>query len=101
MSDSSPRSRCDAATRRWVERLERFAAGHHTVAAFCTAEGVFLSNFYLLRRRLTGAGSLVWEFVFYATFGLVVTSSVALAGVLLVFSFLIIPAAIGVLYAST
>ena len=39
-----------------------------------------------------------WEFVFYATFGVVVTSSVALAGVLLVFSFLIIPAAIGVLY---
>src|SRR3989440_13027012 len=56
---------------------------------------------WLLRRRLTGAGALVWEFVFYATFGLVVTSSVALAGVLLVFSFLIIPAAIGVLYAST
>ena len=27
-----------------------------------------------------------WDFVFYATFGLVVTSSVALAGVLLVFS---------------
>src|SRR5947207_8203642 len=56
---------------------------------------------WLLRRRLTGAGSLVWEFVFYATFGLVVTSSVALAGVLLVFAFLIIPAAIGVLHADT
>src|SRR5262249_4213900 len=39
--------------------------------------------------------------VFYATFGVVVTSSVALAGVLLVFSFLIIPAAIGVMYASS
>jgi zinc/manganese transport system permease protein len=39
------------------------------------------------------------EFVFYAAFGLVVTSSVALAGVLLVFTFLIIPAAIGVLHA--
>jgi zinc/manganese transport system permease protein len=38
------------------------------------------------------------EFAFYAAFGLVVTSSVALAGVLLVFAFLIIPAAIGVLY---
>jgi zinc/manganese transport system permease protein len=55
----------------------------------------------LLRRRLTGAGSLVWEFVFYATFGVVVTSSVAIAGVLLVFSFLIIPAAIGVMFASS
>ena len=38
------------------------------------------------------AGSLAWDFVFYATFGVVVTSSVAIAGVLLVFSFLIIPA---------
>jgi zinc/manganese transport system permease protein len=56
---------------------------------------------WLLRRRLTGAGSLVWEFVFYATFGVVVTSSVAIAGVLLVFSFLIIPAAIGVMFASS
>jgi zinc/manganese transport system permease protein len=40
----------------------------------------------------------LWDFVFYATFGLVVTSSVALAGVLLVFSFLIIPAVIGSLF---
>ena len=56
---------------------------------------------WLLRRRLTGAGPLVWEFVFYATFGVVVTSSVAIAGVLLVFSFLIIPAAIGVMFASS
>ena len=56
---------------------------------------------WLLRSRLAQANSSVWEFVFYATFGIVVTSSVALAGVLLVFSFLIIPAAIGVLYANT
>src|SRR5580765_2266582 len=56
---------------------------------------------WLLRRWLTGAGSLIWEFVFYATFGIVVTSSVAIAGVLLVFSFLIIPAAIGVMFASS
>jgi zinc/manganese transport system permease protein len=56
---------------------------------------------FLLRHKLARSGSLAWEFVFYATFGMVVTSSVALAGVLLVFSFLIIPAAIGVIYAST
>jgi zinc/manganese transport system permease protein len=55
---------------------------------------------WLLRGRLDGAGPFAWEFVFYATFGIVVTSSVAIAGVLLVFSFLIIPAAIGVIYAS-
>ena len=56
---------------------------------------------WLLRRRLAGGASLPWEFVFYASFGVVVTSSVALAGVLLVFSFLIVPAAIGVLHAQT
>ena len=56
---------------------------------------------FLLRHKLVQSGSLFWEFVFYATFGMVVTSSVALAGVLLVFSFLIIPAAIGVMFAST
>lgn len=54
---------------------------------------------WLLRRHMAGAGSLAWEFVFYGTFGIVVTSSVAIAGVLLVFSFLIIPAAIGVMFA--
>jgi zinc/manganese transport system permease protein len=54
---------------------------------------------WLWRGRLTGAGSLAWDFMFYATFGVVVTSSVAIAGVLLVFSFLIIPAAIGVMFA--
>jgi zinc/manganese transport system permease protein len=43
----------------------------------------------------------LWEFLFYASFGIVVTSSVAVAGVLLVFSFLIMPAAVGVLFAAT
>jgi zinc/manganese transport system permease protein len=56
---------------------------------------------FLLRSRLTQSGSLFWEFLFYSTFGMVVTSSVALAGVLLVFSFLIIPAIVGVMFASS
>ena len=42
-----------------------------------------------------------WDFLFYATFGFVVTSSVEMAGVLLVFSFLIVPAVCGVLLAHT
>jgi transposase len=59
MSTSSSRSRFDeAATRRWVERLERFAAGQHTVVAFCAAEGVSESNFYLWRRRLAQPSTL-------------------------------------------
>jgi len=41
------------------------------------------------------------DFLFYATFGFVVTSSVELAGVLLVFSFLIVPAVCGVLLGRT
>lgn len=42
-----------------------------------------------------------WDFLFYALFGVVVTSSVAVAGVLLVFSFLVIPAVIAFFFAST
>jgi zinc/manganese transport system permease protein len=48
-----------------------------------------------------GAAHWTWDFLFYALFGVVVTSSVAVAGVLLVFSFLIIPAVIGVLFCSS
>ncbi len=40
-----------------------------------------------------------WDFVFYLSFAVVVTSSVRIAGVLLVFAFLIIPAAGGALFA--
>jgi zinc/manganese transport system permease protein len=40
-----------------------------------------------------------WDFLFYASFGLVVTSSVAIAGVLLVFCYLIVPSVAAILYA--
>jgi zinc/manganese transport system permease protein len=40
-----------------------------------------------------------WDFLFYASFALVVTSSVRIAGVLLVFSYLIVPALAGILLA--
>jgi zinc/manganese transport system permease protein len=50
--------------------------------------------------RALGPSGWISEFAFYAAFGIVVTSSVALAGVLLVFAFLIIPASIGVLHAT-
>lgn len=42
----------------------------------------------------------LWDFLFYGTFAFVITSSVAIAGVLLVFSFLVIPAVIAVLFVS-
>jgi zinc/manganese transport system permease protein len=39
-----------------------------------------------------------WDFLFYISFGFVVTSSVAIAGVLLVFCFLIVPAVTAMLF---
>jgi len=44
------------------------------------------------RAESTGVPVRAWDFLFYATFGLMVTQSVRLAGVLVVFSYLIIPA---------
>jgi zinc/manganese transport system permease protein len=41
-----------------------------------------------------------WDFLFYASFGVVVTSSVRIAGVLLVFSYLIVPALAGIILAT-
>src|SRR5438876_12124761 len=41
-----------------------------------------------------------WAFLFYASFGVVVTSSVRIAGVLLVFSYLIVPALAGIILAN-
>ena len=40
-----------------------------------------------------------WDFLFYASFGFVVTASVPIAGVLLVFSYLIVPAVSAMLFA--
>jgi zinc/manganese transport system permease protein len=90
-----------------AEHLKQILTGNIVTSGI--DELVFIAPLYLaiaalhaiLRRRLADRASVAWDFLFYATFGLVVTSSVALAGVLLVFSFLIIPAAIGVLYGDT
>ena len=49
-----------------------------------------------LRRRI-----FLWDVLFYGSFALVVTSSVRIAGVLLVFSYLIVPAALAGLFAAT
>jgi len=46
-----------------------------------------------------GVSIRFWDFLFYASFGFVVTSSVAIAGVLLVFCYLIVPSVAAMLYA--
>lgn len=65
---------------------------------------------YLFRRRFLllsineaeavkqGINIRFWDFLFYVSFGFVVTSSVAIAGVLLVFCFLIVPAVSAMLF---
>ncbi len=66
---------------------------------------------YVLRRRFLlismnepeavrqGLNVRFWDFVFYVSFGVVVTSSVPIAGVLLVFCYLIVPAVTAMLFA--
>ncbi len=51
--------------------------------------------------RAHGRRLRAWDLLFYVTFGIVVTSSVRLAGVLLVFSYLIVPAAVATLLAAS
>jgi len=50
--------------------------------------------------REKGYSLSFWDFLFYALFGIVVTSAVRIAGVLLVFSFLIVPAVFGFFFSS-
>ena len=82
------------------EELAKFAALYAAIGAL----------HWLLRRPLLAVSSeaqpqgktvfaiSAWDFVFFLSFGIVVTSSVTTAGVLLVFSFLIVPAVIGTIF---
>ena len=79
------------------EVWERFAL----FAAVGILHFVLRKNFLLVSLDRDGAyqkGLRVrwWDFLFYAVFGLVVTSFVRIAGVLLVFSYLIVPAVCGI-----
>ncbi len=49
----------------------------------------------------SGISLRLWDFLFYASFGFVVTRSVAIAGVLLVFCYLIVPSVAAMLFADT
>ena len=65
---------------------------------------VFRKQFLLISTDIEGAEARglnirCWDFLFYASFGFVVTSSVAIAGVLLVFCYLIVPSVGAMLFA--
>jgi zinc/manganese transport system permease protein len=65
---------------------------------------IFRKKFLLISMNYEKAEALglnvrFWDFLFYASFGFVVTSSVAIAGVLLVFCYLIVPSVGAMLFA--
>jgi zinc/manganese transport system permease protein len=65
---------------------------------------IFRHRFLLIsmhpeQAEVKGTSTRLWDFLFYASFGFVVTSSVAIAGVLLVFCYLIVPSVGAMLYA--
>ena len=78
-----------------------------TTAAVYAAIGLF---HYVFRHRFLqisvdpkqaaaeGVSLRLWDFLFYVSFGFVVTRSVAIAGVLLVFCYLIVPSVAGILF---
>lgn len=61
---------------------------------------VALIHYRFRKQLLQKDPNFLWSFIFYALFGIVITSSVGLAGILLVFSFLIIPAQFSLLIES-
>jgi zinc/manganese transport system permease protein len=79
-----------------------------STAAMYVAIGLF---HYVFRKRFLlistnpeaaaaqGISIRFWDFLFYASFGVVVTRSVAIAGVLLVFCYLIVPSVAAMLFA--
>jgi zinc/manganese transport system permease protein len=65
---------------------------------------IFRHNFLMISTNpaaaeAKGLNIRLWDFLFYASFGFVVTSSVAIAGVLLVFCYLIVPSVGAMLFA--
>jgi zinc/manganese transport system permease protein len=75
---------------------------HEVFTTFLLYAAVGLLHFFLRRQFLAltfeGKGTTFAEFLFFATFAMVLVKSVRMAGILQVFSFLVIPALIGRLY---
>lgn len=82
--------------------------GWHDVLKTLAIYSVVSLVHFVFRKQLLGVsfGTHVgktggWDFLFYALFGVVITSSVSVAGVLQVFSYLIVPAVVGTLFFET
>ena len=86
----------------WFE-VARTAALYGAIGLF---HYIFRRKFLLISMdpeaaEAQGISTRFWDFLFYASFGFVVTSSVAIAGVLLVFCYLIVPSVGAMLYSNT
>jgi len=68
---------------------------------FVFRKQLFVISFHAGRMRGAKLNMPLWDFLFFATFGLVVTASVRIAGVLVVFSLLVVPAVIAAIFART
>src|SRR5438874_10125988 len=87
------------------------AVSMHDVAKTAVLYGVVGLFHYIFRKQFLlistnpeeaeakGLSIRFWDFLFYASFGFVVTSSVAIAGVLLVFCYLVVPSVGAMLFA--
>jgi zinc/manganese transport system permease protein len=85
-------------------------SSHDVLKAFCMYAAIGAFHF-IFRRQFINASRRhqdditpsirFWDFLFFASFGIVVTSSVKIAGVLLVFTFLIVPSLAAVMFFSS
>ncbi len=100
-----------------TEHLKEMLVGNiltvswHEVAKTAVLYGCIGLFHYIFRRKFLlisldpdaaeaeGISIRLWDFLFYASFGFVVTSSVAIAGVLLVFCYLVVPSVGAMLFA--
>lgn len=91
----------DVLTVSWAQVWKTFVL----YCAIGVVHWIFRKQFFALsfeaeRAKAQGLAIRWWDFLFYALFGLVVTSFVQIGGVLLVFSYLIIPAVCAALLAT-
>ncbi|NOY28053.1 MAG: metal ABC transporter permease [Oligoflexia bacterium] len=89
----------------WVQWGE-VATAAAVVAVVGVVHAVFRERFLSISMDAAGATARgvrvgAWDLLFYMTFGAVLTSIVSIVGVLLVFSFLIIPSVVGRLFAKS
>ena len=81
----------------WTAALYAVLGGFH----FAFRRRFLLISHDPERAEAEGLDVRLWDFLFYVSFGFVVTSSVSIAGVLLVFSYLVIPSVIAALFADS